>query len=110
MRRGAEVPTRAPCGSASMPSTVRSGSRRSPGKWGSGSSAAGRWSAAAPEVDTSAAAVLRSSHGPMVLVDGVPAGYARDQAAGAIASAVREAGEDAESARLIRLGLRALSR
>jgi len=37
-------------------------------------------------------------------------GYARDQAAGAIASAVREAGEDAESARLIRLGLKALSR
>lgn len=49
--------------------------------------AAGRWSAAAPEVDTSAAAVLRSSHGPMVLVDGVPAGYARDQA-GASAAAV----------------------
>ena len=49
--------------------------------------AAGRWSAANPEVDTSAAAVLRTAHGPMVLVDGVPAGYARDRA-GASAAAV----------------------
>lgn len=37
-------------------------------------------------------------------------GYARDQAAGAIAGAVREAGDDADSAKLIRLGLKALSR
>ena len=37
-------------------------------------------------------------------------GYSRDQAAGAVASAVKDAGEGAESAKLIRLGLKALSR
>ncbi|EAU42865.1 Holliday junction DNA helicase motor protein [Fulvimarina pelagi HTCC2506] len=37
-------------------------------------------------------------------------GYPRDQAATAVATAVRDAGEDADSAKLIRLGLKALSR
>lgn len=49
--------------------------------------AAGRWSVATPESDTAAAAVLRTSHGPMLLVDGVPTGYARDRS-GASAAAV----------------------
>ena len=48
---------------------------------------AGRWSAA-PEADAAAAAaVIRSSHGPALLVDGVPAGYSRDRS-GAAAAAV----------------------
>ncbi|HDZ75199.1 MAG TPA: Holliday junction branch migration protein RuvA [Aurantimonas coralicida] len=37
-------------------------------------------------------------------------GYARDQAANAVAKAVRDGAEDADSATLIRLGLKALSR
>lgn len=37
-------------------------------------------------------------------------GYSRDQAANAVAAAVREAGEGADSAKLIRLGLKELSR
>jgi Holliday junction DNA helicase RuvA len=37
-------------------------------------------------------------------------GYSRDQAANAVASALREAGEDADSAKLIRLGLNDLAR
>ena len=37
-------------------------------------------------------------------------GYSRDQAAGAVAAALREAGEGAESAKLIRLGLKELAR
>ncbi|WOC16522.1 Holliday junction branch migration protein RuvA [Pseudochrobactrum sp. MP213Fo] len=37
-------------------------------------------------------------------------GYSRDQAANAVASALHEAGEDADSARLIRLGLKELAR
>ena len=37
-------------------------------------------------------------------------GYSRDQAANAIASALREAGNDADSAKLIRLGLKEISR
>ena len=37
-------------------------------------------------------------------------GYSRDQAAGAVAAALREAGEQADSAKLIRLGLRELAR
>jgi len=37
-------------------------------------------------------------------------GYSRDQAVNAIASALREAGNDADSAKLIRLGLKELSR
>ena len=36
-------------------------------------------------------------------------GYSREQAAGAVSAAVREAGEDADSAVLIRLGLKELS-
>ena len=36
-------------------------------------------------------------------------GYSRDQAAGAVAAALREAGEGAESAKLIRLGLKELA-
>ncbi|WP_404862784.1 Holliday junction branch migration protein RuvA [Georhizobium sp. MAB10] len=37
-------------------------------------------------------------------------GYSRDQAASAVAAAVRTAGEDADSAKLIRLGLKELAR
>ena len=37
-------------------------------------------------------------------------GYSRDQAAGAVAAALKTAGEDADSARLIRLGLKELAR
>ncbi|KAA0970784.1 Holliday junction branch migration protein RuvA [Aureimonas fodinaquatilis] len=37
-------------------------------------------------------------------------GYGRDQAASAVAAAVSEAGDNADSAKLIRLGLKALSR
>lgn len=37
-------------------------------------------------------------------------GYSRDQAANAIAAAMKSAGEDADSAKLIRLGLKELSR
>lgn len=37
-------------------------------------------------------------------------GYSRDQAANAVASAMREAGEDADSSKLIRLGLKELAR
>jgi holliday junction DNA helicase RuvA len=37
-------------------------------------------------------------------------GYGQPQAAAAIAAAAREAGEGADAARLIRLGLRELSR
>lgn len=37
-------------------------------------------------------------------------GYSREQAANAVANALREAGEDAESAKLIRLGLKELAR
>ena len=37
-------------------------------------------------------------------------GYSRDQAANAVANALREAGEDADSAKLIRLGLKELAR
>ena len=37
-------------------------------------------------------------------------GYSRDQAANAVAAAMKTAGEDADSAKLIRLGLRELSR
>ncbi|MCX2697278.1 MULTISPECIES: Holliday junction branch migration protein RuvA [Ochrobactrum] len=37
-------------------------------------------------------------------------GYSRDQAANAVAAALKEAGQDADSAKLIRLGLKELSR
>ncbi|WP_420961304.1 Holliday junction branch migration protein RuvA [Brucella sp. IR073] len=37
-------------------------------------------------------------------------GYSRDQAANAVAAALKQAGEDADSAKLIRLGLKELSR
>lgn len=37
-------------------------------------------------------------------------GYSRDQAAGAVGAAVRDAGDDADSAKLIRLGLKELAR
>ncbi|WP_102957583.1 Holliday junction branch migration protein RuvA [Mangrovicella endophytica] len=51
---------------------------------------------------------------PAPIADAVSAltnlGYSRDQAAGAVATAVKEAGEGASSTVLIRLGLKALSR
>jgi Holliday junction DNA helicase RuvA len=51
---------------------------------------------------------------PAPIADAVSAlvnlGYSREQAAGAVATAVRESGEDAASTTLIRLGLKALSR
>lgn len=51
---------------------------------------------------------------PAPVIDAISAlanlGYSRDQAAGAVASAVKDAGEGASSATLIRLALKALSR
>ncbi|MBB3410880.1 Holliday junction DNA helicase RuvA [Rhizobium sp. BK316] len=51
---------------------------------------------------------------PAPVADAVSAltnlGYSRDQAANAVAAAMKTAGEDADSAKLIRLGLRELSR
>jgi holliday junction DNA helicase RuvA len=51
---------------------------------------------------------------PAPVADAVSAlvnlGYARDTAANAVAAALKNAGEDADSARLIRLGLRELAR
>ncbi len=51
---------------------------------------------------------------PAPVTDAVSAltnlGYSRDQAANAIAAALKNAGEDADSAKLIRLGLKELSR
>lgn len=51
---------------------------------------------------------------PVPVADAVSAltnlGYSRDQAANAVAAAMKTAGEDADSAKLIRLGLRELSR
>ncbi len=50
---------------------------------------------------------------PAPVADAVSAlcnlGYSRDQAANAVAAALKQAGEDADSAKLIRLGLRELS-
>ncbi|MEK1945224.1 MAG: Holliday junction branch migration protein RuvA, partial [Ensifer adhaerens] len=37
-------------------------------------------------------------------------GYSRDQAANAVAAALKNGGEDADSAKLIRLGLKELAR
>ena len=37
-------------------------------------------------------------------------GYSREQAASAVGAAVRDAGEDADSAKLIRLGLKELAK
>ncbi|MBN9136426.1 MAG: Holliday junction branch migration protein RuvA, partial [Phyllobacterium sp.] len=51
---------------------------------------------------------------PAPVADAVSAltnlGYSRDQAANAISAALRDAGEEADSAKLIRLGLKELSR
>jgi Holliday junction DNA helicase RuvA len=51
---------------------------------------------------------------PAPVADAVSAltnlGYSRDQAANAVAAAVKDAGEGADSAKLIRLGLKELSR
>ena len=51
---------------------------------------------------------------PAPVADAVSAlsnlGYSRDQAANAVAAALKEAGENADSAKLIRLGLKELSR
>ncbi|OXT02606.1 Holliday junction branch migration protein RuvA [Notoacmeibacter marinus] len=50
---------------------------------------------------------------PAPVADAVSAltnlGYGRDQAAGAVAAALKDAGEDADSAKLIRLGLKELA-
>src|SRR5947207_13346183 len=57
---------------------------------------------------------LDEQHAPKPLADAVSAlvnlGYARPQAAAAIAAAAREAGEDADVAKLIRLGLKELAK
>ena len=42
-------------------------------------------------------------------VASAPVGYSREQAASAVGAAVRDAGEDADSAKLIRLGLKELA-
>lgn len=57
---------------------------------------------------------LGAGAAPAPVADAVSAlsnlGYSRDQAANAVAAALKEAGEDADSAKLIRLGLKELSR
>lgn len=57
---------------------------------------------------------LGAGAAPAPVADAVSAlsnlGYSRDQAASAVAAALKEAGEDADSAKLIRLGLKELSR
>ena len=57
---------------------------------------------------------LGAGAAPAPVTDAVSAlsnlGYSRDQAANAVAAALREAGDDADSAKLIRLGLKELSR
>jgi Holliday junction DNA helicase RuvA len=57
---------------------------------------------------------LDERRAPRPVADAVSAlvnlGYAQAQAAAAVAAAVRDAGEGAETARLIRLGLKELSR
>lgn len=60
------------------------------------------------------AGAIDEKRAPQPLTDAISAlvnlGYGQPQAAAAIAAAVREAGEGADAARLIRLGLRELSR
>lgn len=57
---------------------------------------------------------LGAGAAPAPVADAVSAlsnlGYSRDQAANAVAAALKEAGENADSAKLIRLGLKELSR
>jgi len=57
---------------------------------------------------------LEDKRAPQPVVDAISAlmnlGYGQPQAAAAIAAATRDAGEGADTARLIRLGLRELSR
>ncbi|TXH80987.1 MAG: AAA family ATPase, partial [Rhizobium sp.] len=59
---------------------------------------------------------FRSTSGPVIAKAGDLAaqltnlGYSRDQAANAVAAAMKTAGEGADSAKLIRLGLKELSR
>lgn len=57
---------------------------------------------------------IGSGHAPTPVVDAVSAltnlGYSRDVAANAVAAALKSAGEDADSAKLIRLGLKELAR
>jgi len=57
---------------------------------------------------------LGAAAAPAPVADAVSAlsnlGYSRDQAANAVAAALKEAGENADSAKLIRLGLKELSR
>lgn len=57
---------------------------------------------------------IGSANAPSSVADAVSAlsnlGYSREQAANAIASALKQAGDEAESATLIRLGLKELSR
>ena len=59
-------------------------------------------------------ATVEDKRAPAPVADAVSAlvnlGYGQPQAAAAIAAAVREAGEDAETARLIRLGLKELAK
>ena len=60
------------------------------------------------------AGALEDKHAPRPVADAISAlvnlGYAQPQATAAVAAATREAGEDADTARLIRLGLKELSR
>jgi Holliday junction DNA helicase RuvA len=69
------------------------------------------------EVDPAVARLtgaLEDKHAPRPVADAISAlvnlGYAQPQATAAVAAAAREAGEDANTARLIRLGLKELSR
>jgi holliday junction DNA helicase RuvA len=64
--------------------------------------------------DATGAIGFKQELGEGVASDAVSAltnlGYSRDQAANAVASAVKTAGQDADSAKLIRLGLKELAR
>jgi Holliday junction DNA helicase RuvA len=64
--------------------------------------------------DLASAIALGAKRAPGTVSDAVSAlvnlGYGQTQASAAVAAALREAGEGAETARLIRLGLRELSR
>jgi Holliday junction DNA helicase RuvA len=57
---------------------------------------------------------IEDKHAPRPVADAISAlvnlGYGQPQATAAVAAAMREAGEDADTARLIRLGLKELSR
>jgi Holliday junction DNA helicase RuvA len=72
--------------------------------------------AAAPDVDSAVvtlSGVVENGHGPHPIADAISAlvnlGYGQPQATAVVAAAVREVGEHADAAQLIRLGLKGLA-